>query len=184
MTHSFHPHTTFFLPFICVCVCFFPFVINLIFMAFTVLAQTAPYLPQSRGKGNGWCWFFSSSPPSVIHFGLIPLSSETILILYYFHFTGLMASPYPHITCRGNFTPSRPPCFLLSYPVCLLTSSFHFYSLSLSVLFLCLSLYSYFVFLTKQLHFPPSRWAAIYRDKNRSWLPVSYTRLPNLLQSI
>lgn len=45
--------------------------------------------------------------PSIIHSGLIPLSSETILIFYYFHFTGLMTSPYPHIISRGNFTPSR-----------------------------------------------------------------------------
>lgn len=52
--------------FVCVCV-FFPFVINLIFMGFTVLAQTAPYLPRSRGKGNSWCWFFSPCPPTPLH---------------------------------------------------------------------------------------------------------------------
>lgn len=82
------------------------------------------------------------SPPFVIHFGLIPLSSETILILYYFHFTGFMTSPYPHIISRGNFTPSRPTCFLPFLPVSLLLSHSHPpFILSLSVLFSCLSLF-------------------------------------------
>lgn len=67
-TISLHPRTTNFSASICVCVCvFFPFVINLIFMGFTVLAQTAPYLPRSRGKGNSWCWFFSPCPPTPLH---------------------------------------------------------------------------------------------------------------------
>merc|ERR1712035_127215 len=57
----------------------------------------------------------------------IPLSSETILILYYFHFTGFMTSPYPHIISRGNFTPSRPSCFLLFFFPCLSPPFLSFY---------------------------------------------------------
>lgn len=75
-TPYFHPHTT---NFLLILVSFFPFVVNLIFMGFTVLAQAAPYLPPSRGKGNSWCWFpspslslSSTTHPFVIHFGLIP----------------------------------------------------------------------------------------------------------------
>lgn len=102
-------------------------------------------------------FFFPSSPvspPFVIHFGLIPLSSETILILYYFHFTGFMTSPYPHIISRGNFTPSRPSCFLLSFrvsPPFSLTPSLHFLSW-----FLCIAptslTFLFSLFLSNSLH--------------------------------
>lgn len=95
--------------------------------------------------------------PFVIHFGLIPLSSETILILYYFHFTGLMTSPYPHIISRGNFTPSRPSCFLLSPPC--LSLSLSSFSLSIHPSTsspLCLSHQSEVTF-----QFLPSRWAPV-----------------------
>lgn len=83
--------------------------------------------------------FFFSSPPFphfIIHFGLILLSTETTLILYYFHFTDFMTSPYPHIISRGNFTPSRPFCFLFLLPVSLISHSLslkHTISVSLSL---------------------------------------------------